>query len=106
MGKADTDESQIDKYSLCRGRRDTTIHAGRATSPLRAILREHGYRLLELPADEELSRRRGMNFVAVGPSAVLMPSGCPGIRRRLEMEGISARCVDAASRASMRGDVG
>jgi N-dimethylarginine dimethylaminohydrolase len=50
--------------------------------------------LLELPADEELTRRRGMNFVAVGPSAVLMPSGCPGIRRRLEMEGISARCVD------------
>jgi N-dimethylarginine dimethylaminohydrolase len=70
------------------------IHADRATSPLRAILREHGYRLLELPADEELTRRRGMNFVAVRPSAVVMPSGCPGIRHRLEMEGISARCVE------------
>ena len=78
----------------CLDTKFAAIHGDRATSPLRAILREHGFRLLELPADEELTRRRGMNFVAVGPSAVLMPSGCPGIRRRLEMEGISARCVD------------
>jgi N-dimethylarginine dimethylaminohydrolase len=78
----------------CLDARFAAIDADRATPTLRAILREHGYRLLELASDEELTRRRGMNFVAVGPSAVLMPSCCPGIDRRLEMEGISARCVD------------
>lgn len=70
------------------------VDASKITAPLRGILREHGYRLLELPADEELIRRRGMNFVAVGPARVLMPANCPGTRGRLEAEGVTVREVE------------
>jgi N-dimethylarginine dimethylaminohydrolase len=80
----------------CVDTRLVAIHAGRASVSVRGIFRDHDYRLLELPPDEELMAGRGMNFITVGPSAVLMPAGCPGIRRRLEAEGISVRCADVS----------
>jgi len=69
------------------------VDAGRLTPEFRGILGEHGYRLVECTPGEELVQRRGMNFVAVAPSAVLMPAECPGIRARLEAAGVSVHEV-------------
>jgi N-dimethylarginine dimethylaminohydrolase len=82
------------------------VDAARVTPVLRGVLGEHGYRLLELPADGELDRGRGMNFVAVGPSSVLMPAGCPGIRARLEAERVSVREVGIGEYLKAAGGLG
>jgi N-dimethylarginine dimethylaminohydrolase len=60
----------------------------RAPAPLKRLLREEGVTLIEAPHDEELADRRGMNFVTLGPRSLVMPSGCPRLRRRLETAGI------------------
>ncbi len=64
------------------------IHAGKAPEELKEILRERGFELLEQPADAELTERRGMNFVTLGPRRLVMPAGCPGMRARFEAAGV------------------
>jgi len=44
--------------------------------------------------DDSSVRLRTMNFVAVGPSEILMPAGCPGIRVRFQAEGVDAHEVE------------
>jgi N-dimethylarginine dimethylaminohydrolase len=57
---------------------------------LRRRLVARNIRLIELEADAERVRGRGMNFVTLEPGRVLMPAGCPALRARLEEAG--ARC--------------
>lgn len=70
------------------------VHGGAATEHLRTVLRSRGYRLVELPPDEELLARRGMNMVTLAPGQVLMPAGAPGVRHRLEAVGVAVDEVD------------
>lgn len=58
---------------------------------LRALLAARRVRAVA-PDPGEQTRRRAMNVVALGGGRVLMPSGCPVTRRRLEAEG--CRCVE------------
>jgi N-dimethylarginine dimethylaminohydrolase len=64
------------------------VHGGRSAAAVDALIGAHGVRSVVLPEDDELVRGRGMNFVTLAPREVLMPSGCPGIRSRLEAEGV------------------
>ena len=52
------------------------------------VLRRQGMEVELVPCDEEFSSRRGMNLVTLGPRRVVMPSGCLGIRRRLDALGV------------------
>lgn len=82
------------------------IHATGATPPLRELLTRRGCRLIEFPADRELTIGRGMNLVALGPRRVLMPAGCPTIRRRLESAGVHATEVDVGEYLKAAGGLG
>lgn len=67
------------------------VDADRTPPELRAVLAEAEVRALDLEPSVELRVRRGMNFVTLGPRSVLMPTGCPEIRRRLEAEGVTVK---------------
>ncbi len=56
-----------------------------------------GFDLIELPADHETLHGRAMNFVTVGPRAVVMPARCPQTRARLEAAGVAVVEVDVAA---------
>ena len=73
------------------------VDSAKATPALRGLLQEHGYRILELPEYDESKSRRGMNFVAVGPSKVLMPSDCPGNAAALKARGSWFMLLTSAS---------
>lgn len=68
------------------------VRASQLTPSLRDALR--GWNLLELPDDDEVLGRRAMNFVTLGPRAVLLPTECPRTRARLEAHGV--RVVETA----------
>jgi N-dimethylarginine dimethylaminohydrolase len=68
----------------------------RASARLRRALRQGGIDAIELPPDEELRARRGANVIALGDRRVLMPSGCPGIRRRLDAHRVDVVEVDVS----------
>ena len=74
----------------------------RVSDELRAIVSQHGIRTISLPPDEENRGRRGMNGVVLGPREWVMPAGCPGIRDRLEKEGVKVHtlAVDAYVQAA------
>jgi len=55
-------------------------------------LEECGFRIVELPEKGPDDRIMTMNFVALAPGHVLMPAGCPGMKRLLEAEGCT--CVE------------
>ena len=64
------------------------LHGGKATGRLKEILSERGIRTIELAPDREVTEGRGMNFVTVEAMRIVMPAGCPGLRKRYEENGI------------------
>ncbi len=70
------------------------LHGGRATASLGRLLTKCGVRTIVLPPDEELYQGLGMNFVTLAPGRIVMPDRCPGIRRRLEGEGIEVAVLE------------
>lgn len=65
------------------------IDQERCPEALRAALRERGVALIELPPSAELREGRANNAVVVGPRALVMPAGNPGVQQQLERAGIS-----------------
>lgn len=59
-------------------------------TPHRAVaaLRDRGYRVAFLPAENEAQANRGLNFVTFGPRRILMPAGNPEMRAFYEGLGI------------------
>ncbi len=66
------------------------LHGGKASPALRELLASHGVTTIVLPPDEELVQRQGMNFVTLAPRRVVMPAFCPGIKAKLQGQGIEA----------------
>jgi N-dimethylarginine dimethylaminohydrolase len=87
-------------------RRLAAVDAERLAPELDARLRAGGFELIELPPDAELREGRGMNFVTVGPRRVVMPSGCSGIRGRLEAEGVEVFEADVGEYLAAGGGPG
>ena len=69
-------------------RKLVVLHGGKASPALQEFLASRGVTGILLPPDEELLQRLGMNFVTLGPRRIVMPAGCPGIKKRLAGEGI------------------
>jgi N-dimethylarginine dimethylaminohydrolase len=82
------------------------VHTAAASPELRAVLDRLGYRVLELPPDEEVVRRRAMNLVALAPGLVLMPAGCPDTRRALEKAGLDVDTVEVGEYVKAAGALG
>ena len=73
---------------------------------LRAALHRRGMRTVEVDHAEERDAGRAMNFVALGPRAVLMPAGCPHTRRRYEALGVRCVSVDVGEYLHAAGGIG
>jgi N-dimethylarginine dimethylaminohydrolase len=80
------------------------VRATQLTPSLREAFR--GVRLVELPDDDEVLGRRAMNFVTLGPRAVLMPSGCPRTRATLEAHGVRVVEADVSAYVQAGGAMG
>jgi N-dimethylarginine dimethylaminohydrolase len=66
----------------------------RTPSAALSVLREHGYQeAIEFDGDDEIDRRRALNFVTLQPGHILMPRA-PDVRRRFERMGIRVSEVD------------
>jgi N-dimethylarginine dimethylaminohydrolase len=82
------------------------VHGGRVTPEIHGVLGDLHIERLVLPPDDELSRGRGMNFVTLAPRRLVMPTGCPGIRRRLEAAGIEVHECDVSQYLKAAGGLG
>ncbi len=61
---------------------------------------------IDLPEDEEITERGGMNFVALGPRKLLMPSNCPRTRTRYEEAGVTVHEADVSEYLAAAGGIG
>jgi len=77
-----------------------------ASAELRALLRDRGYRTIDLPPVPDVLVGRGMNVVATAPGQVLMPAGAPSVRARFDAEGVEVTEVDVGEYLSAAGGVG
>ncbi|MYR48479.1 amidinotransferase [Streptomyces sp. SID4928] len=82
------------------------VHRAACPPELAALLAAYGYRVIPLPPDEELLVRRGMNLLVLAPERVLMPAGCPGIRRTLERAGVAVDEIDVGAYLRAAGGIG
>ena len=88
------------------GERHVAIWEGRTPPELLARLEAEGWTILRLPDGPELSQGRAMNWVCLGPGAVLMPHDCPDTARRLREAGIEVRTVDVSEYRKAGGALG
>lgn len=86
--------------------RVAAIHATAADPRLRALLRERDYHLIEFEPDAEMVWHRAMNLVTIAPGRVVMPTGAPVTRRRLEAAGIDVQTVPISQYARAAGGLG
>lgn len=82
------------------------VHRAACPPELTALLAEYGYRVIALPPDEELLVGRGMNLLVLAPGRVLMPAGCPGIRRTLERAGTAVDEIGVGEYLRAAGGIG
>jgi N-dimethylarginine dimethylaminohydrolase len=64
------------------------IRLEKASAQLLSVLRETGIKTIPCPPGEETSQRLGMNFVAFAPRHVVMPAGCPHLKKDLHAAGV------------------
>ncbi len=62
-------------------RRLALLRADIAPASLRRLLGRRGFRVIAIPESEETTTQGGMNVVAVAPRLLVMPSGCPNLKR-------------------------
>ena len=80
---------------------------GRTPAEATTALRERGYKVIDLP-DEEQETRRGMalNFVTLGSRRILMPAGNPAIQSFFERHDIECVTVAIGELAKAAGGIG
>lgn len=66
------------------------LHGAKATAELHEVLAAHGVKTIVLPPSAELNHGLAMNFVTLGPRRLVMPAGCPGVKKILERQGLEA----------------
>jgi N-dimethylarginine dimethylaminohydrolase len=60
------------------------------------VLRERGFRILEIPDEVEAQNCLPMNFVALAPGKILMPAGGDRMRRVYEEAGVEVHMIDVS----------
>ncbi len=81
------------------------VHGGKATPLIFKTLLQRGIKSIVLPVDYELTKALGMNFVTLAPKKIVMPSGAPGIRGKLEANGIEVHEVDVSEYLKAAGGI-
>ncbi|HEX2280735.1 MAG TPA: arginine deiminase family protein [Thermomicrobiales bacterium] len=66
----------------------------RTPFPVVRTLREHGFKILEIVDEDEAQHRLPMNFVALEPGKILMPTGGSKMRAVYEAHGVTCVEVD------------
>jgi len=82
------------------------LHKEKATDTLKDILYKRQVKTIELPPDNELICGRGMNFITLSKRCILMPSECPGIRKRFEKEGVEIFEINVSEYIKAAGGIG
>ncbi len=82
------------------------LHSDKTSDELRELLTQRGVKLIELPPDDELLLGRSNNFVTLAPRKVLMPTGCPETRGKLEAEGVEVLEADVSEYIKAAGALG
>lgn len=70
------------------------IHPAQVPYDVCDILRRKGYKLLECPSRNEAKETFAINFVAIRPGLIVMPSGNPRSQELLEKNGVEVITVD------------
>lgn len=87
--------------------RDLVALAGWMASPeLRGLLRDFGYRAIELEPTPDVVVGRGMNVVALSPGRVLMPARADSILRRFRAAEVDVVQVEVREYLAAAGGVG
>lgn len=69
-------------------RRLALLRSSVAPGSLARMLARRGFRLIRVPESEETSVKGGMNVVAVAPRRLVMPRGCPALKRLYVASGL------------------
>jgi arginine deiminase len=72
---------------------------------LRAV-EDAGYRAIAVPDDQETRTGFALNFVTLGPRAILMPEGCPAAQALYEAQGVTCRTVAVDEILKAAGGIG
>lgn len=64
------------------------LNVAKASPALQEVLASRGVTTIQLPPDDELLARLGMNFVTLGPRRIVMPVNCPGIKKKMTRAGV------------------
>jgi N-dimethylarginine dimethylaminohydrolase len=57
-------------------------------------LRQRGFRFIEVEDEDEAQHRLPLNFVALAPGVILMPTGAESMQARYEAAGVQCHTVD------------
>jgi N-dimethylarginine dimethylaminohydrolase len=69
-------------------------------------LKDHGFQVPFLPAEEEALQGSALNFVVLGPRDIVMPEGNPSTQAFYEGLGINCRSVEVAEIGKAAGSIG
>ena len=65
------------------------LRDGVAPKSLGRLLKRRGFAVVPVPETEETTGRQGMNIVTVAPRTIVMPSGCPTLKRAYADAGVT-----------------
>lgn len=78
-------------------RRLALLRSSVAPDSLARMLVRRGFRLIRVPESEETADKGGMNVVAVAPRRLVMPRGCPALKRLYRASGLEVAAEVAAA---------
>jgi N-dimethylarginine dimethylaminohydrolase len=87
-------------------RKLAVVRRDKATDELLGILREAGVEVVFCDPVADLIERLGMNFVTLAPRRIVMPSGCPSVRDRLNGAGVETHELDISEYCKAAGGLG
>lgn len=82
------------------------VRSDKIPAPLKQLLQDQGFQLLEMEPSDEITRRMAMNFVTLAPRRIVMPAGSPQARAAYEKAGIQVFEVDVSEYLKGAGGIG
>ncbi len=82
------------------------VRSGYAHPDLLDRFEERSIDVIDLPEHEEITEKGSMNFVALGPRRLLMPTDCPLTKARYEAAGVEVHECDVSEYLAAAGGLG
>ncbi|MFH1618494.1 MAG: arginine deiminase family protein [bacterium] len=64
------------------------LRVDKATGRIKSLLKQKKFNIIPVPETDEVRLRQGMNIVTIAPRRIIMPSGCPGLKKLYHKAGI------------------